>query len=399
MKLESNLSPNSDDRSKGKKINFLVVHYTAAPLGSSLATFTNPTTKVSAHYLIPYAPEPITDTHSSKQYCVEPGDTLSGIARKHGVSLQQLLANNHIPNPDRIFPGQLINLDPRTNSTTQGFTVRRLVNDAQRAWHAGTSSWTGETALNDTSIGIEIVNPGFIDSETMKKEDASKREKSYGAPLTSHKDSQGKQWFHFPKEQIAALIELANPLVKQYKIEPTCVVGHADIAPGRKQDPGPLFPWYTLADQGIGAWPRADVVKYYEKRLKETQLSTEQIQKALNCYGYDIMVDGKQGPKTKNTMASFQMHFSPTDYLGKLEDASKAVLCALVEEYFPNARDTILGAQIPSSGVKGPAINSQQFLQSIASYQGDETAQHGAATSWKDQLFKPAGLSQLLNLS
>ena len=110
-------------------------------------------------------------------------------------------------------------------------TVYRLVPEAMRAWHAGTSAWRGRSNLNDTSIGIEIVNKGFTRSM-----------------LFTH-------WQPYTAEQIAVLIPLSRDIIQRYGIQPQDVVGHSDIAPQRKQDPGPLFPWRQLAQAGIGAWP------------------------------------------------------------------------------------------------------------------------------------------------
>ena len=105
-------------------------------------------------------------------------------------------------------------------------TVYRLVDEAARAAHAGVSFWRGVHDLNDRSIGIEIVNPGH-------------------------------HWGYrpFPSRQIDAVIALATGLLARHPIPVRNVVGHSDIAPDRKQDPGELFPWPTLAARGIGFWP------------------------------------------------------------------------------------------------------------------------------------------------
>ena len=105
-------------------------------------------------------------------------------------------------------------------------TAYRLVDDDKRAWHAGTSFWRGESDINSASIGIELVNPGH--------------EYGYRA---------------FPQPQLDALITVSQDLIDQYDIPATGIVGHSDIAPGRKSDPGELFPWEHLASCGIGLWP------------------------------------------------------------------------------------------------------------------------------------------------
>lgn len=108
--------------------------------------------------------------------------------------------------------------------------IYRLVPEERRAWHAGVSFWHGQRDINSTSIGIEIVNPGH--------------EYGYRA---------------FPKEQIAAFTSLAADIMQRHGIKACDVLGHSDVAPGRKTDPGELFPWQDLADQGIGLWPEETV--------------------------------------------------------------------------------------------------------------------------------------------
>ena len=104
----------------------------------------------------------------------------------------------------------------------------RLVDEAERAWHAGVGLWRGDSNINDRSIGVELVNPGH----------------EYG-------------YRPFPAAQMAALIELAGDILTRHPIPAQNVVGHSDVAPMRKQDPGELFDWRALAAAGIGAWPDA----------------------------------------------------------------------------------------------------------------------------------------------
>ena len=105
-------------------------------------------------------------------------------------------------------------------------TVFRLVPEERRAWHAGISHWRGRQGLNDRSIGIEIVNPGH-------------------------------EWGYrpFPALQMAAVCDLCLEVLARHPIAPWDVVGHSDVAPDRKQDPGELFDWEGLAANGVGLWP------------------------------------------------------------------------------------------------------------------------------------------------
>jgi N-acetylmuramoyl-L-alanine amidase len=108
-------------------------------------------------------------------------------------------------------------------------TVTQLVAEERRAWHAGAAFWSGVTDVNSRSIGVELQNPGH----------------EYG-----YRD--------FPATQIAALTDLAGGIVARHAIPPALVLGHSDVAPRRKQDPGERFPWATLAAAGIGLWPDFD---------------------------------------------------------------------------------------------------------------------------------------------
>lgn len=111
----------------------------------------------------------------------------------------------------------------------QAGAVTRMVAEERRAWHAGVSWWRGRDDINSRSIGIELANPGH----------------DFG-------------YDDFPEPQIAALIELAQGIVARHAIAPRNVVGHSDVAPGRKIDPGERFPWAALADAGLGIRPAPD---------------------------------------------------------------------------------------------------------------------------------------------
>ena len=114
---------------------------------------------------------------------------------------------------------------------TPPLNVVQLVGEDKRAWHAGVSSWKGDQALNSRAIGIEIVNGG------------------HDWPLA------GDVLPPYPTEQIDALIELSKGILERWDIPFNRIVGHSDIAPARKEDPGEHFPWDRLARAGIGEWP------------------------------------------------------------------------------------------------------------------------------------------------
>jgi N-acetylmuramoyl-L-alanine amidase len=192
--------------------------------------------------------------------------------------------------------------------------IWQLVPESQRAWHAGTSSWQGTTELNAASIGIENVNLGPIDTP------------------------QGRTWQPYPPEQVDAIIHLAKDIVTRYNIPPTRVVGHSDIAPQRKIDPGPLFPWKQLYDAGVGAWPDdATVTKELAGRNPHASTDVQQLQQKLARYGYDVATDGVLDDKTRRVIAAFQMHFRPQDYAGNPDAQTDAIAQALIDKYMPQA--------------------------------------------------------------
>jgi N-acetylmuramoyl-L-alanine amidase len=177
------------------------------------------------------------------------------------------------------------------------------------AWHAGISFWRGATRINDTSIGIELENRGWQKSAGTK----------YFAP--------------FEPAQIQALIPLAKDIIARYDIKPQNVVAHADVAPQRKDDPGPLFPWQALAGQGIGAWPDAQRVAFYlGGRAPHTPVDTASLLDLLSRYGYEVKPEMTPREQQRVIMA-FQMHFRPTLWNGVADAETQAIAEALLEKY------------------------------------------------------------------
>ncbi|MES1930113.1 negative regulator of AmpC, AmpD [Salinisphaera dokdonensis CL-ES53] len=187
--------------------------------------------------------------------------------------------------------------------------VYQLVDEYARAWHAGTSAWADRSHLNDSSIGIEIVNAGPIET------------------------AGGPAWQGFGGGQIEAVTTLARDIIRRYDIQPVNVVGHSDIAPGRKVDPGPAFPWEELYRRGIGAWPDAATVDAYRRRFFQRMPDIAAIQSALSRYGYQIPVTGVLDQRTHSVLVSFQMHFRPARYDGTPDVDTVARLWALNDKY------------------------------------------------------------------
>lgn len=128
--------------------------------------------------------------------------------------------------------------------------------------------------------------------------------------------------------------QLTKDIVQRYNISPSDVVAHSDIAPLRKSDPGPLFPWKRLAEKGVGAWPDdATVAKYIGGRDKKGAASVAVIQQALAAYGYKIPQNGQLDTETRQVIKAFQMHFRPQDFSGVPDVETEAIALALVEKY------------------------------------------------------------------
>ncbi len=190
--------------------------------------------------------------------------------------------------------------------------VLQLVPEELKAWHAGHSHWLCHRNLNNSSIGIEIVNPGY------------------------KVDQQGnKTWPEFHESQIVALIPLIKDIMQRYDIPAENIIGHSDIAPLRKEDPGRAFPWERLSQHGIGAWPDATTVKkYLAERNADQPSDILKLQKALKFYGYtDIPVSGELDKETQKTISAFQMHFRPRNIDGQPDAETESIAMALIEKY------------------------------------------------------------------
>ena len=197
----------------------------------------------------------------------------------------------------------------RAKEKNQRPGVLRLVPESQLAWHAGISFWRGATRLNDTSVGIELENRGY----------------------RSHAGE--RVWYPFSAPQMSVLLPLMRDIVQRYHLLPQNVVGHSDIAPQRKQDPGPLFPWHWLARQGIGAWPDGERVNHYlAGRAPEQPIDSAVLLPLLARYGYEVTPD-MTAKQQQKVIAAFQMHFRPADYRGLADAESEAIARALLEKY------------------------------------------------------------------
>lgn len=213
--------------------------------------------------------------------------------------------------------------------------VKQLVKESERAWHAGRSYWQGRKNVNDQSIGIEIVNVPECHYDPLSKA-ASRREN----------DNQRLCLFpDYDPEQIQLLIKLTKAILARHPdIGPTQVVGHSDIAPNRKNDPGPRFPWYQLYKAGVGAWYENHTVKHYWQQFNQNMPSLALLQRALKRYGYGLEVTGQLDGMTIDTLSAFQMHFLPWQVTGNADSRTAATLFALLERYFPKRAEKLMEA-------------------------------------------------------
>ena len=205
--------------------------------------------------------------------------------------------------------------------------VFELVPESERAWHAGRSYWAGKSGLNDQSIGIEVVNQTYCKTSS----------------VTHNKPPRLCFYPDFAESQMEILIKLLDGILERHPhIKPTNIIGHSDIAPSRKIDPGPRFPWERLYQLGIGAWFDNDTVVKYWEEFTIKPMPIINIQRALGTYGYKIEPTGIVDAQTRNVLRAFQLHFRPLNVNGEPTLESTAILFALIEKYHPNQLNKLL---------------------------------------------------------
>ena len=170
--------------------------------------------------------------------------------------------------------------------------ITNLVPDLYEAWHAGISGWKHFKSLNKNSIGIEITNPGH----------------QYG-------------YKRFSKKQIFSLLKLLNILVKKYKIKKEYILGHSDISPGRKKDPGEKFPWNLLAKNKLSFWHNLNQNKIKKFREKKLISKNDENLFLKNLYkiGYNDIKKFKSHKNTKCLTLAFQRRFRQSLVNGKID--------------------------------------------------------------------------------
>ena len=180
--------------------------------------------------------------------------------------------------------------------------VVQTVPESKRAWHAGLGFWAGQTDINSLSIGIEIINRGH----------------DWGYP-------------DYPPRQIAAVTALCRGILLRQEIPAHRVLGHPDVSPARKKDPGEKFPWHSLANSGVGHWVRpAPITPGETIRLGAEGERVLALQQALARYGYGIELSSQYDTATMEVVTAFQRHFRPERVDGITDHSTLTTLQALL---------------------------------------------------------------------
>jgi len=202
--------------------------------------------------------------------------------------------------------------------------ITQCVPESERAWHAGVSYWAGETDINSCSIGIEIANPGH----------------DFGYP-------------DFPSRQIAAVIALCRGIIARRGIRADRVLGHSDVAPARKQDPGEKFPWRLFSDSGVGLWVKpARLTRSAQLTTGSSGEPVRELQTKLASYGYGIAESGEYDTATQQVVTAFQRHFRPARVDGDADESTLKTLDALLEK-----RQTLESAEVSAPRLDLPPVS------------------------------------------
>ncbi len=178
----------------------------------------------------------------------------------------------------------------------------RLVPEERRAWHAGVSYWRGNRDVNIRSLGVELVNPG----------------EEHG-------------YLPFPDAQVEALLSLLQQMRTRWSISDEDIVGHSDVAPSRKVDPGHLFPWKRLAEAGHGLWTEPTPAPGAPLCEGDDGPGVFLVQAGLTRLGYDCARSGAFDRTTRTIVEAFQRHWRPERVDGLMDGETRARLMALLK--------------------------------------------------------------------
>lgn len=183
--------------------------------------------------------------------------------------------------------------------------IYALVDEAHRAWHAGEAFWAGMRDINGRSLGVELAHCGPDESGQMAA---------------------------YPKAQMQALLELLGDFARRYEIPPQHYLGHSDVAPARKADPGAVFDWPYLAAAGFGLVSQADAANAPALSSGMKGDGVRQWQSQLAAFGYECPVSGHYDDMTEKVTAAFQRHFRPHQVDGVADAQSHARLLDLLAQ-------------------------------------------------------------------
>lgn len=198
--------------------------------------------------------------------------------------------------------------------------ITQMVAEADRAWHAGRAYWQGETDINSVAIGIEIAHPGYPFDPALLPDvepgDVIAPHPGYGP---------------FPAPQIARVIALVADIVARHGLDPTRVLAHSDVAPGRKVDPGALFPWQDFFNQGLGSWVEPEPVSADSGlAYGDSGADVTALQDLLGCVGFRIPPSGTFDETTQQAINAFQRHWRPERVDGRADRSTVATMRRLL---------------------------------------------------------------------
>ena len=200
--------------------------------------------------------------------------------------------------------------------------IYSLVPESQRAWHAGSGGFGGRNILNDTSIGIEIVNKGIQPQYLKALKDSELDYHPY------------EHFVEFDELQVKKVAQLVQDIAKRYEISPKNIIGHSDLAPARKIDPGAKFPWQRLyKEYGIGAWYDEADKRYFTEEVQLATPTILEVKQAFRDYGYQINSTDEWDKASRDVIYAFQLHFRPLNPTGQMDIETYAILKALNKKY------------------------------------------------------------------
>jgi N-acetylmuramoyl-L-alanine amidase len=201
--------------------------------------------------------------------------------------------------------------------------ILRLVDEGRRAWHSGASGWGPNKRLNASSIGIEIVHPGFRMGPDGRRE-----------------------YLPFPQAQIDALVPLVKDIVQRHQIRPAHVLGHGEVTPSYKEDPGPTFPWRLFSQLGITPpWPDEARVALLQPAFEALAPDAAWYQAALIRHGFNLEPSGRFDGPTQRVLMNFQMRYRPAEYAGRPDAETAALLHVLTR---PATEDAAVLNAVPA---------------------------------------------------